>query len=282
VCARARACSLISRWLATDQPWRAATCSRLACRTASSTRVFPVGVNPNGVAVDPGSGTMSVIDGATNTVIQSMFAAVALTALVLGSLDVGGVISPDRYGNRRPRLTDWRNVMSRQTRICGLWAAVLAVALLSVPTAASAVPTTPSASNGFRASLTEDYVRLGCSVPVDPNAYDTCGTADTNRGAASLTTVITRFDFIGVDAGRFCFADSHTTVLTFDRNNPGTVSFDISGTLCATDGSHFTFSGMYEVTGGTGKYKTARGSGEVSAARQGGPIEGQLTGSLHN
>ena len=55
-----------------------------------------------------------------------------------------------------------------------------------------------------------------------------------------------------------------------------------AGTLCATDGSHFTFSGTYEVTSGTGKYKKARGSGEVSAARQGGPIEAQLTGTLHN
>jgi hypothetical protein len=173
--------------------------------------------------------------------------------------------------------------MSRRTRICGLWVALLAVAPLAVPTAASAAPTTASASNGFRASLTEDFVFLGCSVPVDPNLFDTCGTANTNRGAATLTTVITSFDFIGVDpTGRFCFADSHTTVLTFDRNNPGTASFDISGTLCATDDSHLTFSGTYEVTGGTGKYKTASGSGEVSAARQGGPIEGQLTGNLHN
>lgn len=153
---------------------------------------------------------------------------------------------------------------------------MLAVVLL-------AVPTTAGASNGFRATLTEDYVFRGCSVPVDPTLFDTCGTANTNRGAASLTTVITGFDFIGFDPTRgFCFADSHTTVLTFDRNNPGTVSFDISGTLCATDSSHFTFSGMYEVTGGTGQYKTASGSGEVSAARQGGPIEAQLTGSLHN
>ena len=124
---------------------------------------------------------------------------------------------------------------------------------------------------------------LGCSIPVDPNVFDTCGTASTNRGAASLTTVITRFDFIGIDpTGRACFADSHTTVLTFERNNPGTVSFDIAGTLCATNRRLFTFSGTYEVTGGTGRYKTARGSGEVSAARQGGPIEAQLTGSLHN
>ena len=167
-------------------------------------------------------------------------------------------------------------VMSRWTRLCGLQALVLAVALLAVPTRASA-------SNGFRASLTEDFVFLGCSVAVAPDVFDTCGTASTNRGAASLTTVITGFAFIGFDpTGRFCFADSHTTVLTFERNNPGTVSFDIAGTLCATDGVHFTFSGTYEVTGGTGKYKTARGSGEVSAARQGGPIEAQLTGSLHN
>lgn len=166
--------------------------------------------------------------------------------------------------------------MSRLARQCRLWALVLSAALLSAPTAASA-------SNGFRATLTEDYVSLGCSVPVVPDLFDTCGTANTNRGEASLTTVITQFDFIGFDpARRFCFADSHTTVLTFDRNNPGTASFDISGTLCATDGSHFTFSGTYEVTSGTGKYKKARGSGEVSAARQGGPIEAQLTGTLHN
>ena len=166
--------------------------------------------------------------------------------------------------------------MSRWTRLCGLQAVVLAAALL-------AGPTTASASDGFRASLTEDYAFLGCSVPVDPNVFDTCGTATTSRGVASLTTVITGFDFIGVDpSGRFCFADSHTTVLTFDRNNPGTVTFEISGTLCATDGSHFTFSGSYQVAGGTGKYKTAKGSGEVSASRQGGPIEALLSGSLHN
>ena len=166
--------------------------------------------------------------------------------------------------------------MWRLTRECRLWALVLSAVMLAVPIRASA-------SNGFRATLTEDYVSLGCSVPVDPNLFDTCGTANTNRGEASLTTVITQFDFVGRDPnGRFCFADSHTTVLTFDRNNPGTASFDISGTLCATDGRHFTFSGTYEVTSGTGKYKTARGSGEVSAARQGGPIEAQLTGTLHN
>ncbi len=166
--------------------------------------------------------------------------------------------------------------MFRWTRLCGLRALVLAVALL-------AVPTTASASNGFRASLTEDFVFLGCSGPLPSTHVDTCGTASTNRGAASLTTVITRLVFIRIDPIRgFCFADSHTTVLTFERNNPGTISFDIVGTLCATGRTRFTFSGTYEVTGGTGKYTTARGSGEVSAARQGGPIEAQLTGSLHN
>ena len=177
-------------------------------------------------------------------------------------------------GRRCP--THWGVVMSRLTRQCGLCALVLSAALLAVPIRASA-------SNGFRATLTEDYVSLGCSVPVDPNLFDTCGTANTNRGEASLATVITHFDFIGRDpTGRFCFADSHTTVLTFDRNNPGTVTFEISGTLCATDGTHFTFSGSYQVAGGTGKYKTAKGSGEVSASRQGGPIEALLSGSLHN
>lgn len=131
--------------------------------------------------------------------------------------------------------------------------------------------------------MTEDFSFRGCPAPLDPNVLDTCGTATTNRGTATVATVITAFEFIGFDeSGRVCFADSHETVLTFDRNNPGTVTFAITGTLCAEDGSHLSFTGSYKVTGGTGKYKTARGSGEVTAARDGGPIIGRMTGGLSN
>ena len=159
--------------------------------------------------------------------------------------------------------------MSRLVRFVGLWTVASALVVLGIPTAASA-------KDGFRALLTEDFAFYGCSVPVNPTVFDLCGTATTNRGDASLTTVIT--SFAPLPSG--CFADSHTTVLTFRGEHHDTVSFDISGTLCPTGGPNFSFSGKYKVAGGTGEYRKARGSGDVIGARQNGPIHTQLTGTL--
>ena len=102
----------------------------------------------------------------------------------------------------------------------------------------------------------------------------TCGTALTSAGRATVGTVITSFD--PLPSG--CFADSHTTTLTYDDSS--TLAIAISGTLCPTAFPNFRLTGTWTVAGGTGRFAGATGSGVVGSFRQNGPIHAVIVGTM--
>lgn len=131
--------------------------------------------------------------------------------------------------------------------------------------ASAAVPrTTP-----FVAVVSEDF-SPSCAV-------DTCGTAVTRYGPATVSTVITVFEWLSGD----CFIDQHTSTLSFaDGSN---LALDIAGTFCVTDESfNFRFSGTYTVSQAlsTGRFSGAAGSGRVAAFRINGPIHAVFAGTV--
>lgn len=138
----------------------------------------------------------------------------------------------------------------------------------------AAAPAAASAPGTFEATITEEFAFLGCESPPSPTA-DLCGTVKTHGfGKGTTETVITGFG----PGPPGCFSDQHTTTLFFKRG--GSLTVDIDGFLCPTDGSNFTFTGTYTVTGGTGEFAGATGSGTEIGARQDGPIVSDLSGTL--
>ena len=140
----------------------------------------------------------------------------------------------------------------------------VAAILATVAAAFTVAPAASAESVRFAAAGTEEFCAPGV----------TCGTASTRYGHATVRTVITFF--APLPSG--CFRDEHTSTFTFDDGS--TLVVAISGTLCPTNFfPNFSFTGTYEIVGGTGQFAGATGTGLVRALRENGPIHTLLFGT---
>lgn len=147
--------------------------------------------------------------------------------------------------------------------------------LLLVAAAPASADSSGRESESFEATITEDFAFLGCPAPVSPRAF-TCGTATADDfGRATVETFLT--GWARLPSG--CFADSHTSTLTF-RDGGDSLVIDITGTLCGTGGRNFVLDGSFAISGGTGRFAGATGGGSLYGVRQNGPIVEDLAGRI--
>ena len=79
-------------------------------------------------------------------------------------------------------INDRGNATVRRNRA---WPLVVVLGVLAAMLVAS--PATPASPTKFRATITEDYVLLGCEFPVVDPVTDLCGTAKTKGSGKAYT-----------------------------------------------------------------------------------------------